>query len=81
MNILGWKIMTTCRKCVYLELNTKRVMKNNVYQCIAPEPEVEHMLPFSITSAYGYQKVFNRSYITPDREHTCPIFEERFMSE
>ena len=75
----------TCRTCRFLNVAPDkagriRPQRDGAYQCIAPQPEMPPM-PLSITNAYGFNWPPSRTYMLPDQDTECPVWEERTTDE
>lgn len=74
----------TCRTCKFLEVPASAAgkiipRKGNVYYCLSPVPKTAHLLPASITEAYGYREPTERDRrrMAPDEGTGCPLYEPR----
>lgn len=61
------------KPCRYLETHGRRVLRDSVFACLAPLPEMP-ALPASVTKHYGYSLKFPRSYVGKDDCAACPLY-------
>jgi hypothetical protein len=74
----------TCRTCNHYGVRPDadgkvRMRKHGVSPCLSPVAKTAHLLPASITKAYGYREPTerDRKFMQPDDGEGCPVREPR----
>lgn len=74
-----------CRTCRFLDVPPDKLGRikpraDKTYRCLATQPELPP-LPLSITQSYGFHWPPSRSYVSPDQDTECPVWEERVVDD